>query len=66
MSLMQKFSHFMRPQMMRPLFLIVSYFFFFYASGFQTIRPYLVPVFHNLQEGVDADDAIVSVLINFK
>ncbi|BES99878.1 Sugar (and other) transporter [Nesidiocoris tenuis] len=63
MSLRQKFRHFLRPEMMKPLGLIVSYFFFFYSSGFQTIRPYLVPVFQNLRMTIDPEDATVIIAL---
>ncbi|KAF6197465.1 hypothetical protein GE061_020171 [Apolygus lucorum] len=61
MSLRQKFGYFIRPQMMKPLFLIISYFFFFYASGFQTTRPFLVTVLETY--GISQDDAENSIVV---
>uniref|UniRef100_A0A1B6IZ61 Major facilitator superfamily (MFS) profile domain-containing protein n=2 Tax=Homalodisca liturata TaxID=320908 RepID=A0A1B6IZ61_9HEMI len=37
-----------RREMMMPMFLVCSFFFFTYGSGMLAIRPYMVPVFMNL------------------
>lgn len=56
---------FFRPEMMRPMFLVCSFFFFTYGSGMLAIRPYMVPVFMELGFTMDPFLATVSFLFVF-
>lgn len=49
-----------RPQMLKPFFLVVAFFVFHNGSGFPAIRPYMVTVFEELRFPVDAHWATVS------
>ncbi|XP_054271945.1 facilitated trehalose transporter Tret1-like [Macrosteles quadrilineatus] len=44
----ERLRDFCRQEMMMPMFLVCSFFFFTYGSGMLAIRPYMVPVFMNL------------------
>lgn len=64
-TLLAKIKYFLRPEMRRPLLLVIAYFFFFYAAGLQTIRPYLVNVFEQLEMPTDPNEATVSINFMF-
>ncbi len=49
-----------RPEMLRPLSLVIAFFVFHNGSGFPAIRPYMVNVFEQLRFPVDAHWATVS------
>jgi len=52
-----------RPQMLKPLALVIAFFVFHNGSGFPAVRPYMVNVFEELRFPVDAHWATVIVSI---
>lgn len=60
-SLKERIIDFCRPEMMKPMFLVTSFFFFLYGSGIWGIRPYMVPVFMEL--GFELDPFLATVII---
>lgn len=56
----EKLRDFFRPEMMRPMFMVCSFFFFTYGSGMLAIRPFTVPVFEQLGFSMDPYLATVS------
>lgn len=59
--LKERIIDFCRPEMMKPMFLVTSFFFFLYGSGIWGIRPYMVPVFMEL--GFELDPFLATVII---
>lgn len=53
LTLWDKTKDLLRPEMMRPLRLVVLYFFFYHCGGMTGLRPYMVTVFHQLRLTVD-------------
>lgn len=53
LSFKDKLRDFCRPEMMRPMFMVCSFFFFTYGSGMLAIRPFTVPVFEQLGFSMD-------------
>lgn len=53
-----------RPQMLKPLSLVVAFFFFHNGSGFPAMRPYMVNIFEELRFPIDAHWATVSKRIH--
>lgn len=56
-------ADFFRREMMIPMFIVCSFFFFTYCSGMLAIRPYMVPVFMNL--GFFMDPYLATVIYYF-
>lgn len=50
-----------RPQMLRPMMLVIAFFTFHNGSGFPAMRPYMVKVFEELKFPVDPHWATVSI-----
>ncbi|KAL1116672.1 hypothetical protein AAG570_005144, partial [Ranatra chinensis] len=62
-SFADKLVYLTKPAMRKPLGIIIGYFFFFYASGFSCVRPYMVPVFKKLQITMDPYHATVVISV---
>lgn len=62
-SFKDRVMDFFRPEMMKPMFLVCSFFFFTYGSGMLAIRPYMVPVFLELGFTMDPFLATVSLYL---
>lgn len=58
----EKIKDLLRPAMLRPLVLVVSYFFFYNCASLNAIRPYMVPVFQKLRLPKDPHFVAVSIL----
>lgn len=58
--LKERIIDFCRPEMMKPMFLVTSFFFFLYGSGIWAIRPYMVTVFMEL--GFELDPFLATVI----
>nr|XP_018906603.1 PREDICTED: facilitated trehalose transporter Tret1-like isoform X1 [Bemisia tabaci] len=56
----EKIKDLLRPAMLRPLVLVVSYFFFYNCASLNAIRPYMVPVFQKLR--LPKDPHFVAIL----
>lgn len=59
----EQLRDFFRREMMIPMFIVCSFFFFTYCSGMLAIRPYMVPVFMNLGFFMDPYLATVKYII---
>lgn len=53
LTLSEKLKDLTRPEMMRPLRLIVFYFFFYHCGGLTGLRPYMVNVFKEFRLTID-------------
>lgn len=60
-SFCEKLKDLTRPEMMRPLRLVVIYFFFYHCAGITGLRPYMVKVFDDLELTIDPYWLTVSV-----
>jgi hypothetical protein len=58
---LRKIRQLLKPQTLRPLLLVLMFFFFQHCSGFTAVRPYMVQVFEQLGLPVDAHWVTVSV-----
>ncbi|XP_073973311.1 facilitated trehalose transporter Tret1-like isoform X2 [Rhodnius prolixus] len=47
-SLKERIKYFFRPEMRQPLSIVIWYMFFVYATGLQTVRPYFMHIFSEL------------------
>jgi hypothetical protein len=56
----RKLSELLKPQTLRPLSLVLMFFFFQNTSGFTAIRPYMVELFQELRLLLDAKWITVS------
>lgn len=59
-TLEERLRDLVRPQMLKPMMLVVAFFTFHNGSGFPAMRPYMVTVFEELTFPVDAHWATVS------
>lgn len=59
-TLKERLGDMVRPQMLKPMMLVVAFFTFHNGSGFPAMRPYMVNVFEELEFPVDAHWATVS------
>lgn len=53
LTLSEKLKDLARPEMLRPLRLVVLYFFFYHCGGLTGLRPFMVTVFQELRLTVD-------------
>lgn len=60
---MRKIRLLLKPETVRPLSLVLMFFFFQHCSGFSAIRPYMVQVFNELELPLDGHWVTVSVTI---